>query len=59
VAVELKLLGWQPFEGILEGAGVGHISITRVTQSAIRTETTAGTIRRHDKHETVTVVPML
>lgn len=59
VPVELKLLGGQPFEGILEGADVGQISITRVTQSAIRTEATAGTIRRHDKHETVTVVLML
>lgn len=59
VPVELKKIGAQPFEGTLEGIDVGPLSMTRVTQSAIRTEATPGTIRRHDKHETVSVVLML
>jgi AraC-like DNA-binding protein len=59
VPVELKTIGEQPFQGHLEGANIGLVSLTRVTQSAIRTEATPGTIRRHDKHETVSVVFML
>lgn len=59
VPVELKKVGEKPFEGTLEGMDIGLLSITRVTQSAIRTEATPGTIRRHDKHETVSVVLML
>lgn len=57
--VELRRIGEQPFEGLLEGVDVGPLLITRVTQSAIRTEATPGTIRRHDKHETISVIIML
>ena len=56
VPVELKRIGEQLFEGLLEGADVGPLLMTRVTQSAIRTEATPGTIRRHDKHETISVI---
>ncbi|MFK5595863.1 helix-turn-helix domain-containing protein [Methylobacterium sp. HMF5984] len=59
VPVELKKIGFKPFEGTLEGVNVGPLTMTRVTQSAIRTEATPGTIRQHDKHETVSVVLML
>ena len=59
VPVELNKIGKKPFEGRLEGANFGPLSMTRVTQSAIRTEATPGTIRRHDKSETVSVVVML
>ena len=59
VPVELSRIGVKPFEGTLEGKDFGPLSITRVTQSAIRTEATPGTIRRHDKQETVSVVLML
>lgn len=55
VPVELKQMGDRPFNGTLEAADVGPLLITRITQSAIRTEATPNTIRRHAKHDTITV----
>lgn len=55
VPVELKNLGDKPFRGTMEGADIGSLSITRISQGAIRTEATPETIRRHDKHDTLTV----
>jgi len=43
----------------MEATDIGRLSITRITQSAIRTEATPRTIRCHDKHETLTVTIML
>jgi AraC family transcriptional regulator, positive regulator of tynA and feaB len=59
VPVEQARIGDSHFQGVLEAADVGPLAVTRVTQSAIRTEATSATIRRHDKHETVSVVLML
>ena len=55
VPVELTNLGDKPFHGTLEGANIGALSVTRISQGAIRTEATPTTIRRHDKHDTLTV----
>ena len=59
VPVELTRIGDRPFEGLMEGADVGSLPITRITQSAVQTEATPNTIRRHNKHETVSVTVML
>ncbi|MDQ0543270.1 AraC-like DNA-binding protein [Methylobacterium brachiatum] len=59
VPVELTRIGDRPFEGLMEGADVGSLPITRITQSAIQTEATPNTIRRHNKHDTVSVTVML
>lgn len=56
VPVELQRLDDGPFEGTLEAVDIGGLAITRVTQSAMRTEATWRTIRRHGKHETLSVV---
>jgi AraC family transcriptional activator of tynA and feaB len=55
VPVELTPTGDQPFRGTLEAAEVGPLLITRITQSAITTEATRDTIRRHGKHDTLNV----
>jgi AraC-like DNA-binding protein len=55
VPVELTPLDHRPFKGTLEAADVGPLIITRVTQSAMRTVATPDTIRRHNKHDTLTV----
>jgi len=39
----------------MEAADIASLPITRLTQSAIRTEATAETIRRHGKHDTLNV----
>lgn len=59
VPLEQKKIGGQPFTGVLEGAEIGALRLTRITKSALRTEATPGTIRRHDKHESISVVIML
>lgn len=55
VPVEQACLSDRPFEGKLEALDVGSLPITRVSQGALRTEATPRTIRRHDKHDTVSV----
>lgn len=55
VPVELTPADAGAFQGTMEAADVGPLVITRLTQSAIRTEATADTIRRHGKHDTLNV----
>ena len=55
VPVELTPTADQPFTGTLEAAEVGPLLITRITQTAITTEATRDTIRRHGKHDTLSV----
>lgn len=55
VPVEQSALGEIPFDGKIETADVGSLLISRISQSALRTEATPATIRRHDKHDTLTV----
>lgn len=55
VPVELTPTSEQPFQGVLEAAEVGPLLITRITQSAIITEATPTTIRRHGKQDTLNV----
>jgi AraC family transcriptional regulator, positive regulator of tynA and feaB len=59
VPVELTPTSETAFSGRLEAAEVGPLVITRVTQSAVRTEATPDTIRRHGKHETLNVAIVL
>jgi AraC family transcriptional activator of tynA and feaB len=59
VPLEQKKVGEQPFTGVLEGAEIGPLCLTRITKSALRTEATPEMIRRHDKHEKILVVIML
>ena len=55
VPVELTPTSERPFQGVLEAAEVGPLLITRITQSAIKTEATLTTIRRHGKQDTLNV----
>ena len=57
--VELTTADPEAFQGMIEAAQVGPLSITRLTQSAIQTEATADTIRRHGKHDTLNVALVL
>jgi len=43
----------------MEAAEIASLPITRLTQSAIRTEATVETIRRHGKHDTLNVAIVL
>lgn len=56
VPVEQVQIGDEPFRGVIEAADVGSLAISRVTQGALRTEVTPDTIRRHTKHDTLSVV---
>lgn len=56
VPVDQTQIDDEPFRGIVEAADVGVLAISRVTQTALRTEATAATIRRHAKHDTLSVV---
>jgi AraC-like DNA-binding protein len=56
VPVEQKKLGDGSFQGRIEASDVGSLAISRVTQSALRTEATTETVRRHAKHDTVSVI---
>ncbi|WP_342112041.1 helix-turn-helix domain-containing protein [Methylobacterium sp. SI9] len=55
VPVELTPTSERLFQGVLEAAEVGPLLITRITQSAINTEATPTTIRRHGKQDTLNV----
>lgn len=55
VPVELTPTSDQTFHGTLEAADIGPLQITRITQSAISTEATWDTIRRHGKRDTLSV----
>ncbi len=55
VPVDQSQLGDEPFIGIIEAADVGPLAISRITQGALRTEATPDTIRRHAKHDTLSV----
>jgi AraC-like DNA-binding protein len=59
VPVKLTPADAEAFQGTMEAADVGPLSITRLTQSAIRTEATAETIRRHGKYDTLNVAMVL
>jgi len=59
VQVELTNLGDKPFRGTIEGANIGSLSVSRISQGALRTEATPDTIRRHDKHDSLTVAIVL
>lgn len=56
VPVEQARIGEQAFEGSLEAADIGSLLITHVSQGALRTEATPGTIRSHRKQATLSVV---
>ncbi len=55
VPVEQSQLSDEPFRGRIEAADVGSLSISRITQGALRTEATPHTIRQHAKHDTLSV----
>ncbi|TXM72012.1 helix-turn-helix domain-containing protein [Methylobacterium sp. WL69] len=52
--LELSRVKNNPFHGSIEGARVGSVLITRLTQSDVRVEATLSTIRRPDKDDTFT-----
>lgn len=59
VPVELTAANPEAFQGTMEAVEIGPLPITRLTQSAIQTEATAETIRRHGKHDTLNVALVL
>lgn len=56
---EQTALGRKPFEGTIEAAMVGDLTISRFTLDAMRTEVTPSTILRHAKHDKLALFVML
>ena len=55
VPVEQSQISDEPFRGVIEAADIGSLAVSRITQGALRTEATPDTIRRHAKHDTLSL----
>ncbi|MFJ7439662.1 helix-turn-helix domain-containing protein [Methylorubrum thiocyanatum] len=55
IPVDLKVLDERIFKGKLECGNVGSMPLTRVTESAVITETTPNTLRNYDGGDTLNV----
>ena len=49
VPIEIERLDDRPFAGKMEVASVGSLNMSRVTQGALRSETTPNAARHHDR----------
>ena len=56
IPVEQTPLDQRAFEGRLDAAEIGSLTVTRIAQGAVRSELTPATIRRFDKGDTLVVV---
>ncbi len=54
--IEIERLGDGPFQATFDAAAVGPLRLSRVTQGAFRSETTAAAHRRCDKGDTIPVI---
>jgi len=59
VPIELERLDDGPFQGTLDVAEIGSLHVSRLTQSALRCETTPAAARRHDRAGMVVVLVKL